>query len=80
MAAAATGNGARSLVGPRARSRTRSGRLSRPARPTVRYRRIAGLDGLRALAVMSVMVFHFAPQLLRAGTWASTSSSCSLGS
>ncbi|TGJ97351.1 acetyltransferase, partial [Actinotalea fermentans ATCC 43279 = JCM 9966 = DSM 3133] len=36
-------------------------------RPTVRYRRIAGLDGLRALAVLSVMVFHFAPQVLPGG-------------
>ncbi|KZM35298.1 acyltransferase family protein [Oerskovia enterophila] len=42
-------------------------RPSRPARPTVRYRRIAGLDGLRALAVVSVMLFHFAPQLLPGG-------------
>ncbi|MET4223711.1 acyltransferase family protein [Oerskovia enterophila] len=45
----------------------RPGRPSRPARPTVRYRRIAGLDGLRALAVVSVMLFHFAPQLLPGG-------------
>ncbi|MFD6165982.1 acyltransferase family protein [Oerskovia sp. NPDC060287] len=44
-----------------------SERPSRPARPTVRYRRIAGLDGLRALAVISVMLFHFAPQLLPGG-------------
>ncbi|MHA7134143.1 acyltransferase family protein [Oerskovia turbata] len=43
------------------------GRLARPVRPTVRYRRIAGLDGLRALAVLSVMVFHFAPALLPGG-------------
>ena len=59
----------RSLVGPLPQSPPAAGghRPSRPVRPTVRYRRIAGLDGLRALAVLSVMVFHFAPHLLPGG-------------
>ncbi|GAA1404293.1 acyltransferase family protein [Oerskovia paurometabola] len=59
----------RSLVGPPPQNPPAPDghRPSRPVRPTVRYRRIAGLDGLRALAVLSVMVFHFAPQVLPGG-------------
>lgn len=39
----------------------------RPGRPTVRYRRMPGLDGLRALAVVAVVAFHLAPGAVPGG-------------
>ncbi|QJW36422.1 acyltransferase family protein [Cellulosimicrobium protaetiae] len=39
----------------------------RPGRPTVRYRRMPGLDGLRALAVVVVVAFHLAPATFPGG-------------
>ncbi|MBN0041313.1 acyltransferase [Cellulosimicrobium cellulans] len=62
------GAGRPTLEAPRVVGHVRapsSGR--RPGRPSVRYRRMPGLDGLRALAVAVVVAFHLAPATFPGG-------------
>ncbi|MGN7703601.1 acyltransferase family protein [Cellulosimicrobium sp. 22601] len=62
------GAGRPTLEEPRVVGHVRApGAARRPGRPTVRYRRMPGLDGLRALAVLVVVAFHLAPATLPGG-------------
>ncbi|WP_264030594.1 acyltransferase family protein [Cellulosimicrobium sp. SH8] len=62
------GAGRPTLEEPRVVGHVRApGAGRRPGRPTVRYRRMPGLDGLRALAVVVVVAFHLAPATFPGG-------------
>ena len=61
------GDGRPTLEAPRVLGHVRAPGARRPGRPTVRYRRMPGLDGLRALAVAVVVAFHVAPATFPGG-------------